>query len=231
MTKLKTYSEFLNESHEEVLDTKEKVKAWLDSKKVENYTINDDLTIDVDFDVDLSGSIFYKIPVKFGKVSRSFWCADCDNLTSLKGCPRLVGLNFYCYRCISLTSLEGSPSKTQDFDCDECINLTSLKGAPQKVTGDFFCNGCTGLKTLEGATFGKYFNCTDTIFYIADSLLGSRKLIKIFGGKKPTSKENQELLVKYAIKKELDYSLIEPWLDEKTKEEYKTTLSLSLLGF
>ena len=99
----------LNESQEEFFDTKEKITVWLDSNRIKNYTINDDLTVDVDGCVDISEKDFKRIPVKFEKVTGSFWCSNCVRLISLKGCPSSVGGSFWCENCTSLISLDGCP--------------------------------------------------------------------------------------------------------------------------
>ena len=84
---------------------------------IENYTINDDGSIDVNGDVDLYGKELTELPLTFNKVSGSFEC-DHNNLTSLKGCPKWVGGFFYCDNN-QLTSLEFSPDYVgDDFYCD-----------------------------------------------------------------------------------------------------------------
>jgi len=136
--KLYSYNQFIKESKD----------AWwsqdIDSicKRygIRNYTINKDGTIDVDGDVNLtkklSGAGIYKLPLKFGKVSGSFYCWD-NKLTSLEGSPSEVG-NFYCSDN-QLTSLEGSPSEVGgDFHC-QINQLTSLEGSPNRVGGNFNC--------------------------------------------------------------------------------------------
>ena len=74
------------------------IKSWLDQFKIINYIINDDFTIDVNGYVYLSNKNLTKLPdyIKFNKVAGSFAC-DSNQLTSLEGCPTLVGGNFYCY--------------------------------------------------------------------------------------------------------------------------------------
>ena len=52
------------------------IEEWLKSYNVENYTINDDLSVDVSGVVDLSGKSLIMIPVKFRNVSGNF---DCNN--------------------------------------------------------------------------------------------------------------------------------------------------------
>ena len=60
------------------------------------YTINDDGSIDVDGNVNLSRKKLTKIPFNFSKVSGNFYCSD-NQLTSLDGAPNTVGGSFYCY--------------------------------------------------------------------------------------------------------------------------------------
>jgi hypothetical protein len=119
---------------------------------IKNYTINEDGSIDVDGDVTLMNYDFTEFPLKFGKITGSFSCKDCSNLTSLKGAPTTVTGNFNCGLCIKLTSLEHTPITIgKDFFCNDCKKLTSLKYAPTDVGGSFYCHGCTNLTSLEGA--------------------------------------------------------------------------------
>lgn len=122
------------------LGFKHKIKVWLEDMKIKNFIINDDLSIDVKGNVDLSGRLKYsKWPsfIKFGKVKGSFWC-DNNELTSLKSCPGTVYGGFHCFRN-KLTSLEGCPITVgKDFWCDN-NKLTSLKSCPITVAGDFSC--------------------------------------------------------------------------------------------
>ena len=64
---------------------KTKTKAWLNEMEVENFTINDDLTVDVNGNVNLFGKGLTSLPVQFGKVKGYFSCSN-NQLTSL-GCP------------------------------------------------------------------------------------------------------------------------------------------------
>lgn len=86
---------------------------WLYSENVKNYTINDDLTVDVDGSVNLSnrniGLHDGYIPIRFGKVSGDFNVSN-NNLTCLKGCPSEVGGNFNCSDN-NLKSIEDAPLK------------------------------------------------------------------------------------------------------------------------
>jgi hypothetical protein len=134
-----------------------------------NYTINPDGSIDVDNNVSLSGRVrmesiigdkLTKLPIKFNKVTGSFYCSN-NQLTSLEDSPKEVGGDFYC-QDNQLTSLEGSPKSVDgDFICRD-NQLTSLQGAPKKVGGDFYCSR-NELTSLEGfpESVGGNFHCQD----------------------------------------------------------------------
>ena len=94
------------------------IKKWLDSMNIKNYTINKNLTVDVDGNVDLSYENLTSIPVQFGKISGAFFCHN-NELLSLTGCPSSVGGNFWCGNNY----------------------LKSLKDCPSSVGGVFWCDG------------------------------------------------------------------------------------------
>lgn len=73
--------------------------------------INDDLTVDVDGDVNLQQLELKKLPLKFGKVSGNFNCSR-NKLESLDGAPHEVGDGFYCSGN-KLESLDGVPKKNR----------------------------------------------------------------------------------------------------------------------
>ena len=75
---------------------REGVEVWLDFHDVENYTINEDLSVDVSGVVDLSGKSLIVIPIRFGIVGGDFNC-DNNKLLTLEFCPSDVGGSFYCF--------------------------------------------------------------------------------------------------------------------------------------
>jgi hypothetical protein len=83
---------------------------------IENYTINDDGTIDVNGDVSINDTELEEIPFIFGKVSGDF--NICNNkLKTLNGSPYYVGGDFLCFDN-KLTSLNGCPKEIgRDFSC------------------------------------------------------------------------------------------------------------------
>jgi len=113
---------------------------WLDSFKIENYIINDDLTIDVNGNVNLDQESLTCLPsfIKFNKVSGNF-SYFYNQLTSLEGCPTIVCGSFNCANN-QLTSLEGCPRTVSDsFYCNN-NQLISLEGCPTIVGVSFHCH-------------------------------------------------------------------------------------------
>ena len=111
--------------------------------------------------------------IKFGKVSGYFDCSS-NQLTSLVGAPKEVGMNFFCDNN-QLTSLEGAPKKVGgSFHCYS-NQLTSLNGAPEIVGLDFLCMN-NQLTSLEGSPkeVGLNFSCRNNQLI---SLIGAPKSI------------------------------------------------------
>ncbi len=133
------------------------VKSWLDKMYITGYTINDDLTVDVDRDVHINQKDLINIPIQFGKVAGTFNCYH-NLLTSLKGCPMYVGGAFYC-NDNKLTSLEYAPTHIDgNFNCKE-NELITLKGCPKKIQGAFNCshNKLTSLEYFPGEIAGEIY--------------------------------------------------------------------------
>lgn len=149
---------------EKLLKNKKEIIAWLNQHKVEKYTLIKDIEygflVDVDGDVFLNGTNLLSIPINFNIVSKGFYCSN-NQLTSLEGCPKEVGLSFDCsfnnlrslhfspksigkiFYCHDndLLSLEGAPiSVGEIFDCSN-NKLTSLEHFPNSLGGYFYCNG------------------------------------------------------------------------------------------
>ena len=140
---------------------------------INNYTINDDGSIDVASSVYINGWELYEIPLNFNKVDGLFYC-DSNKLTSLKGCPNWVGSDFTCDNN-ELTNLEFGPEFIgKDYDCTD-NELTDLKGSPEKINGKFDCswNKLTYLKGSPKEVDG-YFGCRTNEL---TSLLGCPKWI------------------------------------------------------
>ena len=99
---------------------------------------------------------------KFNEVTKDFYCANCNNLTSLEGAPNKC-FNFYCHHCDSLKSLKGAPKEVGgNFNCSYCDSLTSLEYSPKVISVRFSCYNCNNLKSLKGAPQECYsFDCSN----------------------------------------------------------------------
>lgn len=86
---------------------KESIINWLKDMNVTDYYINDNLTINVDGNVNISNKGLLYIPVQFKEVYGTFNCSN-NNLTNLKGTP-----SDYCYLLNAnnnkITTLEYAP--------------------------------------------------------------------------------------------------------------------------
>ena len=115
------------------------IKSWLDEMHITNYNINDNLTINVNGNIDLHNKKLVKFPdyIKFNRVKGSFDCSH-NELVFLKGCPNYISKSFLCNNN-KLISLEKCP-RYVGRDCYINNNkLTSLKGCPPYTRGDFYC--------------------------------------------------------------------------------------------
>jgi hypothetical protein len=142
---------------------------------IENWTLNEDGSIDVDGDVNLFLiKALNKLPLKFRNVSGYFNCSN-NNLTSLEGSSKSIGGGFFCYNN-NLISLEGSPEWVGSYFLCNNNNLTSLEGSPEFVGGYFDCS-YNNLTSLEGSPkyVGGNFNCS---YNNIISLEGAPELIK-----------------------------------------------------
>ncbi len=102
---------------------------------ITDYTINDDMSIDVNGSVSLSNQKLTKIPLTFNKVSGGFYCTS-NLLKSLKGCPKEVVGDFNCSNN-QLMSLEDCPDIVSgNFYCAH-NQLSSFKGVPKYIGGRF----------------------------------------------------------------------------------------------
>jgi|TARA_R110002167_G_scaffold261098_2_gene467588 hypothetical protein len=95
---------------------------------ISNYVINDDVSIDVDGDVDLNDCELTELPLTFNKVTGTFNCDD-NKLTSLEGSSEYIDRDFRCFH----------------------NELTSLKGSPKHIGGNLFCSH-NKLTSLENNT-------------------------------------------------------------------------------
>jgi hypothetical protein len=97
------------------------IEKWLDEMGVTNYTINDDLTIDVKDSVNLDGRLLKNKLTQFPEyiqfnIVYAYFEIQHNNFITLRGCPYIVKGYFSC--CDNeLYSLEYAPKKCGEFWC------------------------------------------------------------------------------------------------------------------
>jgi hypothetical protein len=148
----------LFESFNDFPNTKEEIVKICRKYRITNYTINGDMSIDVDDDIILCNYGLDKLPLKFNKVSGYFNCYN-NILTTLEGAPKSVGGEYFNCSFNNLTTLEGGPKEVSGyFECSS-NKLISLVGSPKEVGGNFYCRG-NKLTTLKGSPEKvSSFNC------------------------------------------------------------------------
>lgn len=128
---------------------------------IENYTINEDLSVDVDGPVNLSNKKLTHIPINFNKVSGTFSC-DNNNLIDLTNSPKIVGQNFLCNNNKNI-SLKNCPMFVLgDFSCMHC-NLKELIHLPKIIGRSLFANNnkLISLNLLDETTIGVDIHLSD----------------------------------------------------------------------
>ena len=130
----------------------EEIMKWLEKNdrgfKRNKYTIKNGVVDVKGIGCDLRKKGITEFPFQFGVVDGDFFNCSHNNLTSLKGSPKITKCLFDCSHN-KLTSLKDGPEKVGGyFDCSH-NNLTSLTGAPKKVSGYFYCNKNKAKFTVE----------------------------------------------------------------------------------
>lgn len=104
----------------------EDIAIWLYEMGIDNYDFNEDLSINVDDDVDLSRKNLLYLPVQFNTVTGGFYCSF-NLLTTCAGFPRKFALNVDASGN-KLTNVEGMPKRIGSHCNLKHNNLTSIKG-------------------------------------------------------------------------------------------------------
>ena len=126
--------------------------------KIKNKILLNDGTWRVKEDLFIDSSIKTLDGLNVSIVDGDFSCSY-NNLSSLKGCPKIIKGFFNCERNDIKTLIDCPESVGGGFNC--CSNnLTSLIGAPNIVNSNFSCSW-NGLKSLEGCpkVIKGYFYC------------------------------------------------------------------------
>lgn len=121
--------------------------TWLNQHVKGTWKRNPDGKIHVAGSVNFGGLHVKKLPYSFDNVSGDFICANC-RLTSLEGCPSVVGGDFMCSDNLIGTLEHGPKQVGNTYSCSHC-NLSSFVGAAEEVGGWFMSFG-NSFQSLEG---------------------------------------------------------------------------------
>ena len=142
---------------------KVQIEKWLKEHNVKNFTINDDLTIDV------NGDLFIEedLPefINFNKVHSDCTCWN-SHVTTLRGAPKIVGEHFTCRRT-SIETLEGCPVEIGgEFEVVDNKKLKNIDNLPQKVgyITKFYSNS----KRVNNSTYQKLCDITQNEVFIKE---------------------------------------------------------------
>lgn len=119
---------------------RDQIEKWLDDIGIKNYTINEDLTVNVDGDIRIASKNRFKdgyLPVKFNIVNGDFIIYNTD-LKTLDGVPKWVMGNFDC-DFNHLKDLKNSPKYIGGDFRVGYNKLFTLKGCTEEIGGDFVC--------------------------------------------------------------------------------------------
>jgi hypothetical protein len=78
-----------------IFTSKKEIENWLNEVNIHNYTIHDDLTVDVKNTLYLQTFNLKTLPIQFNQIDGSFYCSD-TNLISIKGFPKVIKGDCYC---------------------------------------------------------------------------------------------------------------------------------------
>lgn len=164
-----------------MLNNKKDIEMWLNKMNIFKYNIKEDLTVDVEGNVNIGNKKLHSIPIKFGKINGFFICSsnmltdlqnipdkilgyfDCsfNNLTNLNEMSNIYIKSSFLCNNNNLTSLQGCPDVINgDFNCSK-NNLSNLLFSPQEINGNFNCNNniITSLQHCP-PTIKKNFYCS-----------------------------------------------------------------------
>ena len=193
---------------------------WLEKHKVKNYRLVPDkkygFIVNVNGDVNLRFKELINIPIKFNKITGSFYCHS-NKLTSLEFSPQTIMGSFDCSHN-KLTSLEFCPQEVGgSFFCSD-NQLASLEFCPQTVKGSFLCNNnqLTSLEFCPQTVVGDFWgenNQLTSLEFCPQTVSGSfscennpelKKIQKITNFKLIYLEHEKTLITKFSDKLEND---------------------------
>lgn len=131
------------------ITNKDDIEKWLKKHQIKDFKILEDNSVNVNGDVRLSAALetYQKLPINFSEVTGTFDISD-NVLTSLEGCPKIVGGDFLAYKN-ELVSLKGGPKEVGKNFIVLKNNIRSLVHSPTIVVDDYICSN-NPLTNLEG---------------------------------------------------------------------------------
>lgn len=160
-----------------MLKTKLDIEQFLKKFNITNYSINCDMSVDVNGNVNLSHGEekLTEIPIQFNNVFGYFTCSY-QKLTSLKGSPKYVEEDFDCDYNL-LTSLKYCPTIVNGAFYANNNQLITLAGDLESVNSNIFCSN-NPLTSLKGLNARANFNliCDDSL--IEELILEELPLVK-----------------------------------------------------
>ena len=132
---------------------------WLESHKIRNYTLNNDLSIDVYGKVE----IYEDLPeyIQFNNIYDDFTVLF-ENVTSMKGFPKYVEKSFFISNT-KIEILDNCPEEVNDFEIILNKKLKKIESLPKKINGisRFYQNG----KRATGEIYRKLCSVTKDKVY------------------------------------------------------------------
>jgi hypothetical protein len=187
--------------------TKKDIQAWLKSMNIENYSIQDDLIVNVDGDVKIGTKNLTEIPIQFGIINGYFSCYG-NKLTSLKGGPTKVKGYFNCSGN-NLKSLQYCPIEVGDCFFANSNQIESLEYSPLVVGGSFAC-GYNPIKNLQGFTTSIARNFEHEVASINDCITELKPLYQWF-----ETEYDMKILMLILNKSQIESIQLAQILDEK----------------
>ena len=146
--------------------SRENTEFWINQFNIENATIHDNLTVDVEGDVDIGNFRVVKkgmgkLPIKFGKVTGSFNIRGCD-LKTLYGCPyeigtaNNVGLHYYFDAAFNqFKTLDFFPKIIRGNVFMHTSGLTDMHNIHKYIKEAYYINMDVDVKNILGIFFIK----------------------------------------------------------------------------
>lgn len=107
------------------------IKQFLNANRIQNYTIEDDGTVNVTGDVLLNG--IKELPIQFGRITGHF-VVDDVSFKTFKGFPKVVGGDVRIQRRVIVPDYTGFPEVIRGAAAMKTIQADSLKGFPKLIS-------------------------------------------------------------------------------------------------